>query len=74
MDILDKEKMRLLIMDYGALEVLREFRETLKACADDYSDQGLKERAYEAAEVAELLSDVEDVAGAGSPDSTVDIV
>jgi len=74
MDILDKEKIRLLIKDYGAIEVLREFHEAVKECADEYSDLGFKDRAYEAAEVAELLASVEDVAGAGSPAVTDDIV
>lgn len=59
MDILDKEKMVLFIRDYGAREVLREFREALQACADDYSDLGLKERAHETVEVMELLSKLE---------------
>lgn len=63
-----------LINEYGAREVLKGFRQALKECADEYSDLGLKSRAYEAAEVAELLSDVEDVAGAGSPALTDDIV
>jgi predicted kinase len=74
MDILDKEKVKLLIKDYGPLEVLREIREAMRECADEYSDEGLKERAYEAAEVAELLSEVNDIAGSGSPVITDDIV
>jgi hypothetical protein len=63
-----------LINEYGAQEALRGFRQALIECADEYSDLGLKGRAYEAAEVAELLSDVEDVSGAGSPAETDDIV
>lgn len=63
-----------IINEYGAREALRGFRQALKECADEYSDLGLRDRAYEAAEVSELLSDVEDVAGAGSPDVTDDIV
>lgn len=61
MDILDNEKIRLMIKDYGAKEVLREFRSALRDLANDYSDMGLKEQARETIEVAELLSDVHDV-------------
>ncbi len=60
MDVLDKEKMLLLIKDYGALAVLEEFREALQVCADDYSDLGLKERAHETVEVIELLAKLND--------------
>lgn len=65
---------KVLINEYGARATLKGFIEALKSCADEYSDLGLKARAYEAAEMAELLSDVEDVAGAGSPETTDDIV
>lgn len=58
MDILDKEKVRLLIKDWGAREVLKEFVEALEERADSCSDMGLKEEAREAAELAELLADV----------------
>lgn len=68
MDVFDKERLRLLIKDNGALAVLKELRLALKECADEYSDLGIKERAYEAAEIAELLAEVEDVAGSGYPD------
>jgi len=60
MDILDKEKMVLLIKDYGARVVLSEFREALQVCADDYSDLGLKERAHETSEIIELLAKLND--------------
>jgi hypothetical protein len=66
--------LKTLINEYGARETLKGFIEALKSCADEYSDLGLKARAYEAAEVAELLSDVEDIAGAGSPEPSDDIV
>lgn len=61
MDILDNEKIRLMIKDYGAKEVLNEFRKALHDMANDYSDQGLKDQARETIEVAELLGDVHDV-------------
>jgi hypothetical protein len=61
MDILDNEKIRLMIKDYGAKEVLNEFRKALRSMANEYSDMGLKEQALETIEVAELLSDVHDV-------------
>lgn len=61
MDILDKEKVRLLIKDWGAREVLREFVEALEERADQCSDMGLKEDAHEAAELAELLAGIHTV-------------
>lgn len=54
-DLLDLKE---LITEYGAREALKVFRLALQECADDYSDLGLNERAREAAEVAELLSNV----------------
>lgn len=74
---MEKEQLvalKALINEYGAHETLKVFIQALEECADEYSDLGLKDRAYETAEVAELLSDVEDVAGAGSPEPTDDIV
>jgi hypothetical protein len=67
-------ELKTMIHEYGVHETLQSFIEALESCADQYSDQGLKERAYEAAEAAELLSGIKDVVGAGSPDLTADIV
>ncbi len=61
MDVFAKEKVRLLIKDWGVREVLSELRLALKELANEYSDLGLKERACEAADVAEILGDVRDV-------------
>jgi hypothetical protein len=58
MDILDKDKLRLLIKDWGAREVLLEFIEALGEHADQCSDMGLKEQAQDATELSELLSGV----------------
>lgn len=56
MDILDKDKIRLLIKDWGAREVLLEFVEALEDHADECSDLGLKEQSRDAAELSELLA------------------
>jgi hypothetical protein len=58
MDILDKDKMRLLIKDWGAREVLLEFIEALEEHADQCSDMGLKDQAHDTAELSELLAGV----------------
>ena len=50
-----------LINEYGARGTLKGFIEALRDCADEYSDMGLKERAHEAAEVAELLASIHTV-------------
>jgi hypothetical protein len=50
-----------LINEYGARATLQGFAQALKECADEYSDMGLKERAHEAVEVAELLAGVHTV-------------
>lgn len=57
---MDKEKMKLFIKEYGAREVLKNFHEALKECADDYSDLGLRERAQEAASLADALDYLHD--------------
>lgn len=58
MDILDKDKVRLLIKDWGAREVLLEFIEALEEHADECSDMGLKDQARDSAELSELLAGV----------------
>lgn len=61
---MDKEHrydIKCLINEYGARATLKAFIQTLEECADEYSDMGLKERAHEAAEVAELLAGVNTV-------------
>lgn len=50
-----------LVNEYGAKETLAAFRQALRQCANEYSDMGLKEKARETIEVAELLGDVHDV-------------
>jgi len=50
-----------LINEYGAKVTLAGFRQALRNSADEYSDMGLKERARETIEIAELLGDVHDV-------------
>lgn len=61
MDKQDLYTIKTLINEYGARATLKGLVAALEECADEFSDMGLKERAREAAEVAELLSDVHTV-------------
>jgi hypothetical protein len=61
MEKVDLDTLKTLINEYGAREALTAFIQILEECADEYSDQGLKERAHETVEVIELLSGTPDV-------------
>ena len=61
MDKHDLYDIKALINEHGARHTLKAFIQALEECADEYSDMGLKERAREAAEVAELLAGVHTV-------------
>lgn len=54
MDKQDLYMLKTLIHEYGGHRTLHALAAALKACADDFSDMGLKERATEAAEAAEV--------------------
>jgi hypothetical protein len=52
----DLYTIRTLVNEYGARATLKGFVLALKEYADEMSDLGLREKAHEAVEVAELLS------------------
>jgi len=52
----DLYQLKALINEYGARGTLVAFIKALEENADEYSDMGLKERAREAAEVAEAMA------------------
>lgn len=58
MDPLAKERIRLLLKDWGTLEVLKELSEALRENANNYSDMAIKEKAVESFKESELLDDV----------------
>ena len=58
MKIKDIKLLESIINNYGAKESIKIFRRAMTSCANSYSDTGLKEKAIELSEVADILNDL----------------
>lgn len=57
----DRALLMSLVKEYSAVEIIAELVSALRDHRDDLSDMGLKEKAHDYAEAAELLSEIRDV-------------